>query len=253
LLREIVLIFISFSLQMPKVKKSTKKFKQLKEKQRVTRPTVQPTTVKREKVRVKKAKTNDEFEEHGVFHVHVLKVVDDACRTEEDATSSKHKQELDKLKETDPSFYQYLQENDEDLLAFEGSDSEAPSDLSDEEVMSMDEDSDQDGDGQDDEDQEVVQPDSDSDEEEDKQNIVLTKDMVEHWQQAIKKDFSLRTLKKLLAAFRVATRDDEEADLGKGTHYVIQSDAGMPPLLLLYLVSVQQGHCRHLQDGPIRV
>ncbi|TFK69768.1 Noc2-domain-containing protein [Pluteus cervinus] len=94
-----------------------------------------------------------------------------------------HLQELSKLAEKDPEFYQYLQENDRELLEFDpnnGDDSDAS--------MS----------------------DGDQDQTVEDKVPVLTKVILQKWQKTLLEQRSLRSLRKLLIAFRSAVYMNEE-------------------------------------------
>ncbi|PFH45739.1 hypothetical protein AMATHDRAFT_71159 [Amanita thiersii Skay4041] len=96
-----------------------------------------------------------------------------------------HMLELAKLAEKDPEFYKYLQENDRELLEFDATKDEEM-DVSDEE--------DEEGF---DEEQEAVLP-------------KLTLQIIKKWQKALLEQQSLRALRKLLIAFRLAAHLNEE-------------------------------------------
>ncbi|KAI9354648.1 Noc2p family-domain-containing protein [Pilaira anomala] len=104
-----------------------------------------------------------------------------------------HKKELEELKERDPEFYDYLQKEDGDLLGF------GESDDGEEEEEDMDE-------------QEEF---SDMEEPEEKMMDdipVLTKSTLNEWIDAIKSNNDFKTFKKLLSAFKTASRMSEEDD-----------------------------------------
>ncbi|THH17678.1 hypothetical protein EW146_g3186 [Bondarzewia mesenterica] len=93
-----------------------------------------------------------------------------------------HMQELSKLAEKDPDFYNYLQENDRELLEFNANAVDGNSD-------------------EDEEDENVMQED---------RSPVLTKRVLQKWQKALLETQSLRALRKLFIAFRSAAHMNEE-------------------------------------------
>ncbi|KAJ2999230.1 Nucleolar Complex 2 protein [Globomyces sp. JEL0801] len=103
---------------------------------------------------------------------------DDGQESEEE-TEESYKLELEKLKEKDPKFYEYLKENDENLLNFEVTE--------------------------------------DDDEEEMDDGVVhVTREMIHSWRSSISKNHSLRALRKVLLAFKAAAAmgdPDKEVEL----------------------------------------
>nr|GAT50248.1 Noc2-domain-containing protein [Mycena chlorophos] len=91
---------------------------------------------------------------------------------------AEHMIELSKLAEKDPEFYQYLKENDQELLTFNADD---------EDEMENEDEDDSMG-----------------------QTPVLTKTILQNWQKALLEHRSLRSLRKLLVAFRSAAHMNED-------------------------------------------
>ncbi|EJT97184.1 Noc2-domain-containing protein [Dacryopinax primogenitus] len=117
-----------------------------------------------------------------------------------DADEEAHKMDLERLKEVDPEFYKYLQENDKELLEF-GNEPEEMKDAEDVDV-------------------EVDEAEIAMEEEEDEIAVPstakeVTKEMLRAWQRSILEHHSLRSLRGLLLAFRAAVHMNEE----DGTQY----------------------------------
>ncbi|KAJ8502657.1 hypothetical protein ONZ45_g11555 [Pleurotus djamor] len=115
---------------------------------------------------------------------------DDSFSDVDDLDGEIHLQELSKLAEKDPEFYQYLQENDKDLLDF---DPDTPFD-----VEMDEEDEDEDMEDQDDSEERLPS---------------LTLKLLNQWQRMLLQQRSLRALRKLLIAFRSAAHMNEEGQV----------------------------------------
>ncbi|KAG9297632.1 hypothetical protein G9A89_011147 [Geosiphon pyriformis] len=141
-------------------------------------------------------------------------------------SGSQHKEQLQALKEKDPKFYKYLQENDAELLDFDVSD-----------------------DGLDDDDDYGSQDEYDDLENEtlgsleqgsveahkkETSQLLLTKEMVSTWQKSIIEKHSLRSLRRLLLAFRAGAHIDEDED-GVPYAYKITSPAVFNNLIVVCL------------------
>ncbi|CAO3691336.1 unnamed protein product [Umbelopsis ramanniana] len=152
---------------------------------------------------------------------------------------SKHKEELEQLREQDPEFYEFLQKEESGLLDFDVSDEDLEDESEPEdEVMEG-------GEGQEEEEQE---PSQFSDEEDgvgldepmtgamshaDAQ--VVTKEMIEEWASALEMRKSVKTLKHLLSAFKCAARMNDEDDENTSYTYKVTSGTVFNKLILTTL------------------
>ncbi|KAI9656542.1 MAG: Nucleolar Complex 2 protein [Bathelium mastoideum] len=113
--------------------------------------------------------------------------------SDSESSAEDHKQQLEELAEKDPEFYEYLKENDAELLDFEGADGTLRID-----ELSGDEDNDAEG---------LPGKDSQSDFKNE-----LTMSTVKKWHSAMAEKHSIRSAKELVLAFRAAAHTDDEAD-----------------------------------------
>ncbi|OZJ05338.1 hypothetical protein BZG36_01559 [Bifiguratus adelaidae] len=186
--------------------------------------------------------------------------------------ASKHKAQLESLKEKDPEFYEYLQKNDQELLDFDMSENEDADDMmsegEDEEAADHEmvdeegEDEDQDEDQEDDEELEGSEEEEEEPLPKEKKaskidsgegSTTLTKDMINTWSEHMQQTHSLRSLRRMLLAFRTAARmhDDEDA----GFAYKIDDPAIFTKVIITTLKQVPTVLDHHLppkrdRDAP---
>ncbi|PWN26332.1 Noc2-domain-containing protein [Jaminaea rosea] len=160
-----------------------------------------------------------------------------------------HAQDLEKLKEKDPDFYRYLQENDEELLKFAGEDA---SDDDDEDEEPQKASSSAKGKGK------ATQADSDDEEDEEEAQHVVTMKTLRGWQRAMIQHRSLKALRKLLLAFRSAAHMDDPEDERPEQSFVVEEAAVFNKLLLTvfkYTPVVLQHHipAKETQQGRFKL
>ncbi|XP_044523415.1 nucleolar complex protein 2 homolog isoform X1 [Gracilinanus agilis] len=122
--------------------------------------------------------------------------------------ASEHKDQLSRLKDKDPEFYQFLQENDQTLLNFDDSDSSEDEETFHTLPDELEEAS-EDGDGE--EEAEETQ----SSQKSRSKKTRLTLEMVTRWRESAKKDLSPRLFHEVLQAFRAAVSTTYEGKDGK--------------------------------------
>lgn len=148
---------------------------------------------------------------------------DDMSDIEELSEDEGHAQDLEKLKEKDPEFYKYLQENDQDLLRFGAEDSDEE-DEEDEEDAEMD-----DGDS------DVSDVKGKAKAADDAQQVVTSK-LLRSWQKAMLQHHSLKALRKVLLAFRAAAHMNDAEDSDSPAHkYVVEEASVFNKLIITTL------------------
>ncbi|KAA1104069.1 Nucleolar Complex 2 protein [Puccinia graminis f. sp. tritici] len=104
------------------------------------------------------------------------------------------KMDLEMLKEKDPEFYKFLEENDKGLLQFNEDESEEGEDEGSTDKNNPDSDAGSDQEEEDDDPTSSKAP----------KTVLLTKELLRTWQKAILENRSMRALRKLLLAFKSA-------------------------------------------------
>ncbi|KAJ3010253.1 Nucleolar Complex 2 protein [Thoreauomyces humboldtii] len=129
-----------------------------------------------------------------------------------------HKAELEELSRKDPSFFKFLQDNDQELLAF----------TKEEEAMDTDEEDEQDdqGEGADEDEEDEVEPDTTD------STKLVTKAMIAEWRSSMVATHSLRALRRALLAFRAAAASGDP-ELEASFTYKVEGGAVFNSLLLL--------------------
>ncbi|XP_032783473.1 nucleolar complex protein 2 homolog isoform X2 [Daphnia magna] len=158
---------------------------------------------------------------------------------DEDAAIKKHKQTLDKLKNTDPEFYQFLSENDRELLDFGSSDSEDERGGQVHELPKPEE-------------LEVGSDESDFEDQESaakRQKNVITQSMVDKWQQELQDPKSMRTIVDVVSAFRSAVHSVTEEKEG-ATRFVVQGSAAFNAVVRICIVDLIPALKRFLKSPP---
>ncbi|KAJ3216957.1 Nucleolar Complex 2 protein, partial [Clydaea vesicula] len=143
---------------------------------------------------------------------------EDSDEETDEQTKENHKVELMALKEKDPEFFKYLQENDQELLNFGSSD---------EEDTAAQEEENQDSDVEEDTDNKVVDMEVLDEEGEAtiSNQITLSKDLINKWKRLLSEKNSLRALKKLLMAFRSAANFSDSDKEGEFFTYKIPNSS----------------------------
>nr|CAG4650809.1 EOG090X02MG [Simocephalus serrulatus]SVE94125.1 EOG090X02MG [Simocephalus serrulatus] len=165
---------------------------------------------------------------------------DSSDEFDEKTAVKKHKKTLDKLKNTDPEFYQFLSENDRELLDFDSSDSD--DDERGGKVHELPKP----------EELEVGSDESDFEDKESsakRQGNVITQSMVDQWQQDLQKPKCIKTIVDVVSAFRSAVHSVTEDKEG-ATRYVVQGSAAFNAVVRLCIVDLIPALKRFLKSSP---
>lgn len=123
---------------------------------------------------------------------------------------------MKELQQSDPKFYQYLVENDQKLLEFDNIQDNHDTSLP------LQDDSQEEGDEKgDDMDENVDEMDLDHD------DSLVTRQQIHQWRISIAKTFSIKTLKKIVLAFKAAAAFGDEQEIQDSLRYRIEDEKGM--------------------------
>ncbi|XP_053339330.1 nucleolar complex protein 2 homolog [Clarias gariepinus] len=152
--------------------------------------------------------------------------------------ASQHKDQLSRLKDRDPDFYKFLQDNDQTLLNFDDTDSSEEEDEEDKyhQLPSQLEDasSDEEADGKDEK----------KGKKSAKKTTKVTTKMIEEWKTKLKKEFTARLIRDITQAFKAAvatTKGDKEIDC----RYTVD-DSSVFNALILFCIKDMYGALNEL-------
>jgi len=156
-----------------------------------------------------KRKRSEQVAEEQLFDEDEGDNVDDEDESEEedDKDVADHQDQLAALKEKDPEFFKYLQENDTDLLDFTMAERDDLLDVddleSDDDTTGTSQKKSKKSEDSEDEDEDVDDADKDT-------SVMLKKKDVEKWATAMEEQHSLRALRQVVLAFRAAAHVGED-------------------------------------------
>ncbi|XP_017876479.1 nucleolar complex protein 2 homolog [Ceratina calcarata] len=171
---------------------------------------------------------------------------DDARSSESDMDPVEHKKSLMKLKHTDPEFYSYLKQNDNNLLEFNISDDDNDDD--DNENLSLESHTRHIPD----EHLEIASDESDyeADEDSGKDRRKITLQLLKNWQEEIQKDKSLKTIKCAVEAFHAALQTVSGSADQESLEYKVEGGAVFNGVVQLCILHLPDAMKRYLKLSP---
>ncbi|ORX47242.1 Noc2-domain-containing protein [Hesseltinella vesiculosa] len=131
---------------------------------------------------------------------------EDDTKTKLKKDAVRHKKDMEELKKRDPEFYQYLQKEDAELLNFDMSEEEEEEEEAGSDAQ--DDSDDQANDDQDDQDDGMF---------DEGELTTVTMAMLDSWVQQIEKKADIKSWRRLMAAFKTATKMNDEEEREKNT------------------------------------
>ncbi|KAF4356070.1 hypothetical protein G4B88_015350, partial [Cannabis sativa] len=161
--------------------------------------------------------------------------------------ATEHKEQLERLRQKDPDFYEFLKEHDKELLQFEDEDIEEDidSDLEEEEteVDDVDEELKDDDDDDENSDLEVAEK------EEKPSKRVITATMVDEWCNSVQKDGKISAIRTLMKAFHTACHYGDDGGDDPSTKFSIMSSSVFNKVML-FVLSEMDGILRKMLQLP---
>ncbi|XP_077471550.1 nucleolar complex protein 2 homolog [Stigmatopora argus] len=158
------------------------------------------------------------------------------------AKASHHKEQLSRLKDKDPEFYQFLQENDQNLLNFDDSDSSDDEDKFHRPPTTLEEASDAE-----DEDDEPLTGSKKSKTAD--RSIKVTEKMIQGWKESLKKQCSMRLIRDITQAFKAAVATTKgEGDIQ--CRYVVADSSAFNSLVLFCIRNIHGAFQQMLELKP---
>ncbi|XP_046392171.1 nucleolar complex protein 2 homolog [Ischnura elegans] len=158
----------------------------------------------------------------------------------------KHKKALQKLKKSDPEFYQFLEENDKKLLQFDVSDSESEGSADEGEAVDVHVPP---------EELEGASDESDYEPEEGVETVhgvnkAITLQMVEEWQQQLPDDKSINTMVEVMKAFHAAVQRVDSEEDGDISEYKVTGSSVFNAVVRLCVVDLPLSLRKMLKISP---